>query len=166
MVLRLLQVVLLVALSAAADTGDLPPVTWGGSPVEVIAEPHLCRGPLEVDEGVSVHLCTRPVLDHEAIVSLYFVDGAYACFSVTMQTAGATTDQAQREFDEVVDRLEATIGPCSERSGTTTGGSVVTWTANGETVRAVVDPSGTTTLIGIVAFPDGQRQRIARLLSW
>jgi hypothetical protein len=42
----------------------------------------------------------------------------------------------------------------------------VTWDLDGETVRAAVDATDDTRLIGIVAFADEHRQRVAGLLSW
>lgn len=157
-------VVLFAVFGTAADEG-LPPVEWGDSVVEVIQTPYLCRGPLPVADGVDVHLCTQSVLGREALVSFYFVEGSYACFSVTMTSEAENAELARTEFDSVVRELEAEIGPSSERV-IASGDPVVTWVNGQETIRAAVEVSGSNPLIGIVGFADEHHHRIASLLSW
>jgi hypothetical protein len=164
MIGRIIPILLAATLPTGAD--DLPSVRWGGSPTEVITAPHLCRGPLEVAEGTELFMCTQSVLEREALVSLYFVDGGYACFSVTMPVHGATAEEARREFDAVVARLQSALSPRGARGDTTGSGAAVTWDLDGETVREAVDATDDTRLIGIVAFADEYRQRVAGLLSW
>ena len=91
---------------AVCHEGWLPPIAWGEKPTEVIDKPYLCRGPLPVDDGIEVHMCTMSVLGREALVGLYFVDGSYACFEVTMEAEGSDGEELLLEFNGLVERLE------------------------------------------------------------
>jgi hypothetical protein len=162
-----LTIVLAGMLTAAVTAGasGLPPVAWGESAREIIETPYLCRGPLPVTAGVDVHQCNQSILGREALVSLYFVDGAYACFSVTMTPSTDSVDQAHDEFDAVVRDLEAVIGPSSSRE-TRSAQPTVTWSAERQTIRAGVATSDANALIGIVGFADEHRHRVAVLVDW
>jgi hypothetical protein len=162
-----LAFVLVLSAGFAASADDwLPPVEWGVPPDDVISQPYLCKGPLAVDDDVEVHLCTLPVFGREAIVGLYFVDGSYACFQVTMATEGGDADQIRRDFDGVVDHVDRAVGRAGGRDGGPGGEPRATWLTQHETIRAAIQNSGSTPLIGIVGLAPQHHARIARLVSW
>jgi hypothetical protein len=162
----LLLALVLVSLPGSADENWIPPVAWGEPAAEVIEHPYHCRGPVALDEDVEIHMCNEVVLGHEAVVTLYFVGGDYACFSVTMRALGSSEAQIRREFDTVVGKLETTVGHPSGRDGSPKGEPRATWLTESETIRAVVESSGGSPLIGIVALADEHHQRVAQLVNW
>lgn len=160
-----LSTLLLAPFAVLAD-GSIPPTEWGGSPADVIDKPYLCRGPMTVDDGVEVHVCTMPVLSRDALVNLYFVDGSYACFEVTMEGRGRDSEQVNREFAGLVDHLEHEVGHTGGRDAVPSGEPRATWLTRDETIRATVQWSGRTPLIGIVAMAEEHHRRIIDLISW
>lgn len=158
-------VVLSTTVSVSSE-GRMPPIDWGETATEVIDKPYLCRGPMAVDDGVEIHVCTMPVLSRDALVNLYFVDGSYACFVVTMEAQSRDGDQVLREFDGLVDRLEAVVGHTGGRDEILDGEPRATWLTQNETIRAAVTWTDQTPLIGIVAMAGEQHQRIAGLVHW
>jgi hypothetical protein len=162
----LLMALALASVPVFADENWIPPVAWGEPPTEVIEHPYRCRGPMPLDEDIEIHMCNEVVLGHEAVVTLYFVDGDYACFSVTMRALGSSQAQIRHEFDTLVGKLESTVGQPSGRDGTPKGEPRATWLTERETIRAVVESTGGDSLIGIVALADEHHQRVARLVNW
>jgi len=162
----LLLALILATIPVFANDDWIPSVAWGEPATEVIENPYLCRGPMEIDENVDVHMCNQVVLGHEAVVTLYFVDGSYACFSVTMQARGSSADQIRSEFDTVVSKLDTAVGRAGGRDGTPRGEPRATWLTESETIRAVVESSGGSPLIGIVGLAGEHHQRVARLVNW
>ena len=131
-----------------------------------IDKPYLCRGPLLVDDGIEVHMCTMSVLGREALVGLYFVDGSYACFEVTMEAEGSDGEELLLEFNGLVERLEIAVGRTGGRDGTPGGDPRATWLTTDETIRAAVLSTGPVPIIGIVGLAGEHHQRIARLVRW
>ena len=166
---KLSSIVFTIAIFCAfAVSGDslIPPVNWGESPAEVIDKPYLCRGPMTVDEGIEVHICTMSILSRDALVSFYFVDGSYACFEVTMEATGSSDDQVLREFDGLVEHLEFEVGRTGGRDAIPDGEPRATWLTTDETIRAAAHMSGPTPVIGIVAMAEKHHRRIAGLVRW
>ncbi len=151
---------------AAADDHQMPPVSWGEAAADVIDKPYLCRGPLAVGDGIDVHICTMPAFSRDTLVNFYFVDGSYACFEVTMETTGLDGDQVLRVFDGLVEQLDDEIGLVAGRDSVPNGKPRATWLTEDETIRAAVQSSGSTPLIGIVGLAETYHQRIARLVHW
>lgn len=152
--------------SVAAGEDAMPSVSWGEVAADVIERPYLCRGPLAVGDGIDVHICTMSVLSRETLVNLYFVDGLYACFELTMETTGLDDDQVLRQFDGLVEHLDIEIGHVARRDSIPNGKPRATWLTEDETIRAAVQWSGSTALIGIVALAETHHERIARLVHW
>ena len=166
---KLIIIVSAIVLSttvSVSSEGRLPPIAWGEKPAVVIDKPYLCRGPLPIGDSIEVHMCTMSVLGREALVNLYFVDGSYACFEVTMEAEGNDGEEILLEFNGLVDRLEIAVGRPGGRDGTPGGDPRATWLTTSETIRAAVLSTGPVPIIGIVALAGEHHQRIARLVRW
>jgi len=150
----------------SASDGLMPPIDWGEAPSDVIDKPYLCRDPLTVEDGIEVHTCTMRVLSRNALVSFYFVDGSYACFEVTMEASGGNGDQILREFNGLVEDLEIEVGQAGGRDAIPDGEPRATWLTEDETIRAAVQWSGSTPLIGIIALAGDHHRRMANLVRW